>query len=720
MQPNFISGLVFNYNEKECAMNVALSYDNVVIVKQRSIGVYNIPAAFDIETSSFTYNGEKHACMYCWQFGLNGVTILGRTWNQFKTFITELSRRLGDNKLLVFVHNLSYEFQFMKHWFAWDKVFAIKRRAPVKAITGNIEFRCSLFLSGYNLETLGKNLIKYKVLKLVGDLDYKLVRHCGTKLSYKENQYRINDVRVIMAYIQECIEQEGDITKIPLTKTGYVRRHCREMCLYGKGNKEARKKQYIRWRRIMKGLTLSVDEYEQLKRAFQGGFTHANAEHVGKILHDVGSADFTSSYPYVMVCKYFPMGKSKLIQAKDLTEEKFARCLAQYCCMFDIEFEELQATKIYEQPLSWSRCYGVDKKTKKQLNNGRVVYCEKLTTTLTELDYDTFKFFYKWKNARVYNFRIYPRGYLPREMIMSILDFYQGKTSLKGVLGKEVEYAKSKNNLNACFGMAVTDIVREINDYDDEWLPPRNPDMAESIFEYNNKQDRFLFYPWGVWVTAHARHNLFSAIREFKSDYVYSDTDSIKGFNFEEHMIYFNRYNANVEKEIDKVSEYYKIPREMFAPKTLDGVVKTIGLWDMEGTYSYFKTLGAKRYMVVDGDVIQITVAGLAKLNGLKYMCDVSGIKYEIDKNKRLHYKSGMLKNLYDMFDETLEIPADKTGKLTHTYFDDSCKGWLVDYQGRGGVYYEKSYVHLEDASYSMSLTKEFLDYLKGEIYVFF
>ena len=94
MKPNFINGLVFNHDEKECAINIALSYDNAIIVKKRSLWVYNIPAAFDIETSSFIYNGEKHACMYCWQFGINGITILGRTWQQFKSLIAELSRRL--------------------------------------------------------------------------------------------------------------------------------------------------------------------------------------------------------------------------------------------------------------------------------------------------------------------------------------------------------------------------------------------------------------------------------------------------------------------------------------------------------------------------------------------------------------------------------------------------------------------------------------------------
>ena len=124
--------------------------------------------------------------------------------------------------------------------------------------------------------------------------------------------------------------------------------------------------------------------------------------------------------------------------------------------------------------------------------------------------------------------------------------------------------------------------------------------------------------------------------------------------------------------------------------------------------------------MTVKKDVIEITVAGLGKLNGLRYICDIAGIEYTVDKNKKIHYVSGDLNKLFEMFNETLEVPPDKTGKLTHTYFDDECEGWLVDYTGHGAEYYEKSYVHLEDAGYAMSLAKEFIDYLKGEMYVFF
>mgnify|MGYP003297503762 CR=1 FL=1 len=102
------------------------------------------------------------------------------------------------------------------------------------------------------------NLVNYKVSKLTGYLDYSLLRHSKTELSKKEIMYCINDVLVVMAYIQERIESDGDITLIPLTKTGYVRNYCKVQCL-GKGKKKNK-----RYKTIMKGLTLNSDEYRQL------------------------------------------------------------------------------------------------------------------------------------------------------------------------------------------------------------------------------------------------------------------------------------------------------------------------------------------------------------------------------------------------------------------------------------------------------------------------
>ena len=101
-----------------------------------------------------------------------------------------------DKHLIIYVHNLGYEFQWLRQWIKWDKVFAIKQRRPVYAIAGGFEFRCSLLLSNYALAYIGDNLLyKYPMEKMVGDLDYSKIRHSKTPLTAKELGYCITDVR---------------------------------------------------------------------------------------------------------------------------------------------------------------------------------------------------------------------------------------------------------------------------------------------------------------------------------------------------------------------------------------------------------------------------------------------------------------------------------------------------------------------------------------------
>lgn len=199
--------------------------------------VANISASFDIETSSFMYGDNKCAIMYIWQFGFNGMVTTGRTWEEFVNLLEEISMYMrlqyGYRHLIIYVHNLSYEFQFMRKWLEWAKIFSLDKRKPLKAVTYNgFEFRCSYLLSGYSLAKLGGELTRYEVSKKEGQLNYDLIRTPITPLTEKELEYCVYDVLVVMAYIQEKIENEGGISKIPLTKTGYVRNYCREKCLY--------------------------------------------------------------------------------------------------------------------------------------------------------------------------------------------------------------------------------------------------------------------------------------------------------------------------------------------------------------------------------------------------------------------------------------------------------------------------------------------------------
>ena len=64
----------------------------------------------------------------------------------------------------------------------------------------------------------------------------------------------------------------------------------------------------------MNRLTLGVREYGYAKQAFLGGYTHANARYSKKLLADVHSIDFTSSYPTVMISEKYPMTKGAYIK----------------------------------------------------------------------------------------------------------------------------------------------------------------------------------------------------------------------------------------------------------------------------------------------------------------------------------------------------------------------------------------------------------------------
>lgn len=726
----------------------AIETKDIEIVKKGSIEYFNMPSSFDIEVTSWNDGNDENgnpvrcATMYIWQFGLNGSVIYGRTWEEFGNFLEKLVDYLELSErrhLVIYVHNLGYEFQFIRTYFEWDKVFAIKQRRPVYAICGGLEFRCSLFLSNYALAYIGDNLLhEYPVKKLVGNLDYSKPRHSSTPLTEKELAYCVNDVKVVMSYIQEKIEQDGDITKIPLTNTGYVRNYCREECFFeglSPLDTEGRKKVKMNYAAIMKSLQVqSEDEYKQMQRAFMGGFTHASALYSGQILTDLGSADLTSSYPYTIVAQYFPVTKGEFIGTiSDIDVLK--HYLNKYCCIFDVEFTNLKPRVEFENPLSESRCWCSNDK---RVNNGRLVSASKCVTTLTELDFDTIAKFYAWSSMKVSNLRIYRRGYLPKALILAVLKLYEDKTTLKGIVGKEVEYLVSKNMINAAFGMMVTAIIRDEYAYDNTmgWAK-LEADVVSQLTSYNNNFNRFLYYGWGVWVTAHARHNLFSAIYEFGEDYVYSDTDSIKGINFQDHMEYFKKYNDQVFDNLLKMCNFYNISFNKCRPKNKKGEEKLIGVWEIEEGYKVFKTVGAKRYLYVNRDgSLGMTVAGINKKHALPYLISkfALGAPEDIDllelaqkaylKDDKEAMEKLLSLNLnylpiFGYFGDGLYVPAGYTGKMTLTYLDKPFRAILTDYLGMPKIVEEGSAIYMEPQQYFMSQLYDYLKFIDGiqEVY---
>lgn len=688
------------------------SREKEFIISKDKTEYWNIPMSFDIETSSWKNgNGDKEACMYCFVYGVYGKVFVGRTWNEFLDMLgmTETMLSTSDRRLAtIYVHNLSYEFQWIRKLMEWKDVFAIDQRQPVKCVTkSGIIFRCSYLLSGYSLKKVGEHLHTYHVEKKSGDLDYNLVRHSSTPLTAKEWGYVYNDGLVVMAYIQEEIEDnKGKITNIPMTKTGYVRRYMRDCCYQNHTGHKNHK--YGNYRDRMLNLTMTADEYTMAHQAFQGGFTHANALYTNNTISDVTSMDFTSSYPSVMLDEMYPMSKGRFLPKP--TREQFEYIQKYYLSLFYVEFNDVKTKMIGDNPISVSKCIVHDGVV---VDNGRVVRATKIVMCITNIDYKVYKAFYDIGSERIGKLYYYEKNYLPTDFVKGIIKLYKDKTELKGVEGSEVEYMKSKAQLNACYGMCVTNIIRDEQVYsDNEWKREPCSDIESEIEKYNKSKSRFLSYLWGVWVTAYARRNLFTAIYTLKDDYIYSDTDSVKIRNYDIHRKYFEDYNENVRKKLRKAMEYHRIPFDDVEPKTIKGETKLIGVWDFDGHYRRFRTLGAKRYLVEHDDgSLGITISGVTKKNGIEYLMDT----YHTADSVFDHFTRGLVfPSTYRVKQDGRYIQKEGSGKYIHTYIDEPTDGKVTDYLGNTAFFHEKSSIYMESTSYDMSMTDEYMDFFTG------
>lgn len=658
---------------------------------------HNIIDVFEHNRPDLYDDSNKHSIMYCWQFAIDGRVIFGRTWEEVRALMDILKKYTSKEKrVIIWVHNLAFEFQFIRRFFEWKKVFAIAPRKPIYATTvDGIEFRCSYILTNYSLAKLSDQLQKYQIAKL-DTLDYEKVRTPQTPMSWPEVRYCINDVLVVSAYIQECVITERTLANIPLTATGYCRRYVRKMCLYGT-SKANRNKQYNYYHGLMQSLKIhDADEYLQMKRAFSGGFTHTSCRHSGKIMDNVDSIDFTSSYPYVCLSSSgFPMSSGRVVKPE--SREQFEEYLKYYWCMFDAEFIGLTPKYINENYISKSHCFIQEKVVN---NNGRVVSADRIVTTITHIDFDIIRRTYKWQHLYIHNMRIYEKGYLPVEIIKSIIKLYQDKTILKGVKGKETEYLQGKALLNSVYGMMVTDLVRDEITYNDTW-EEEPADIEKCIEKYNNNSKRFTFFAWGIHVVKVATYNLWLGLLNMGDDYIYADTDSLKILNFEKHLPFINAYNHQCEVKLKAMCNHYGLDYSELEPLTIKGEKKPLGVYDHDGHYRRFKALRAKCYMYEESDGhINITVSGVNKKIAVPYLLDTYG------------------DYIFEAFSDKLEIPAGKTGKLTHVYIDYLQSGEVTDYQGNDYRFIdEPAGVYLEPTSYYFSLDAQYIDYIKGVQY---
>lgn len=671
---------------------------NPQILGRKDKKVDNNIYSFDIETTSYIklngkiYNAssyenftqkekeasEFYSIMYVWMFSINDIVYYGRTWEELKEFWSMIEEIIPQKKI-VFIHNLSFEFQFLRSQFDFKSVFARTQRKVMKATLSyyNIEFHCTYLMSNISLEKLA-DTYKLPIKKLVGNLDYDIIRVPTTKLTKKELAYCENDCLVIYHYISLELREFVRVDKIPITSTGKVRRELQT---------EAYKNEFYR-RKIRRAINTNPHIYNLLIEAFQGGYTHANWIYADEVIKNVDSYDFTSSYPYVMTSFKYPMTEFVEEHIKSVND-----MYRLYAYLLVVRFTNLKC-KYYNNFISASKCRKI---IGGKFDNGRIISASEIEIVLTDID---FKFILKTYNCEYKILESYSSlySYLPKMLINFILNKYVSKTKLKGIEEEEINYQRVKAMFNSIYGMTVTNTIRNDVEYDNISGWSEVPLTNEKILELLEKEKKkgFLSFSTGVWVTSWARYNLLSNLIKMDEYNLYADTDSLKLCEGYDKNIILN-YNEEVKERIKYVSKILNIPIEKYSPKDIKGEEHLLGVFECETkkgdkfTYEEFITQGAKKYAVKQDGKIKITVAGVPKKTGAKCL------------------------NKLEDFRDDLEFKSSITGKQTLIYLDEQVENELTDYQGNSYINTDKTGCCLIPCSYVLGKAIDYANLISDE-----
>lgn len=688
--------------------------------------------SFDTETTSYiTYktvekkDGTKQTEVdkrYGWMYIADFCEVVGnsyrhktfRNWNDVRNYLDFLSDGCSKNEYYcIYVHNLSFEFQFMKDWISMSDVFCRKSHNVLKATYRHIEFRDSLCLANNKLATLAVNE-KLRVQKMEGDLDYDLVRTESTPMTEKEMGYLYADTEVVCEYIKKKVKEYGSFEEIPMTSTGEVRALFR---------KELGKNLPKVHDLAVKYSAQSMDLQNLLIDIYAGAYTHCNYQCIEKIIPNMHCWDFSSDYPFQMVGEKYPTNWFKL-NTELLTTPAFLNYLFEkynpdeYAWAMKVEFIGLEA-KHCHSTLSLHKAQQIS--TDAIVDNGRVVYSNYAVYCLNEVDFEVVAKFYKWKNIKVTKCYISHKDYLPKELVAVILKLFKQKTELKGIEEEYDNYMRSKNRINGVYGMTVFDILNSGIYFDEvsnsAYL--KEEKSFDDFKRYVNNPNNYLWYSIGVWVTSYARRMILLPISRLAEDAVYCDTDSVKLKNFKpRYAKLFKVVNNSIMTKFYNAMKFHKFSEEEYTFFDKHGHQHFLGVFEEETPYTRFKSLGSKRYIYElynskkDRFEVHTTVAGAPK-----NLADVlSGHEFKTDKERDEFYKNLSLEEQISLHDEKFKNFTNnfvfKDCKLTHFYLEDKCHIIVRDYLDNVELVEVRSSVCLEKADFSMKLSDEFFDFL--------
>lgn len=659
----------------EIIMNADRAYD-----KKRRVHYFKLGCGFDIETSKIQCkNGDTIAYCYHWQFGIEDYCIMGRSLSTMENFfklIKEHVKGIYDKtQLLVLDANLGYEWQFCKHYWHHLRitdVFAKEKRDPIYITVGDVLcFREVLGLWGHSLAQIAKDHCGME--KLVGDLDYDVVRVSSTPMSDTEIGYCVRDVEILVILGRKIFNTYyGKNKTMPFTSTGIVRAEIKNE--FGSKLKN--------WRKNIESWMPNETDYELFRtKLFKGGISGSNILQMDIELHDVVGADITSDYPFQMLTEKFPMGA-----AIECEPSCFMKDDKPYIAI--IRFNRFRSRNCHAL-MSAHKALNIEeiRVDSTVLDNNRIQYAENIEYVVNDIEFNALKKAYKWEHAYIKRCWKFDDGYdfLPIEIRRVVIRWYLKKEALKENFSDTQEYKDAKAFVNGIFGMMCTALymeeysfIEDICDIDIDEVDGRK-DYAECC--------KYLFLSpyWGFWITSYARAMLIDVICKFPRCIVQYDTDSV----------YFR---DNGKKDADGLKRYLKNFNRVTSNRNYMRFLReerllSLGTWDFTEKFVNFKALGAKRYMYETSDGnIKVVVAGLRKSKIDKRSTLLHMLEY-------VNERDGTNITPFEFFNDGMYIDENHSEKLCSHYIDDY---YIVNYNGE--VLEVPSCIVLEPIPFKMGL----------------
>lgn len=610
--------------------------DNIIVLDVEDTSYFldesGIPVMFDPIKPGISRDYRKGALLYHWQASIDGCEFSGRDLDSLSQWLKDLSVWAGDSIKIIYVHNLSHEFQFLLNLFEPSKVFARRSHNPIYVDVGcNLQFRCSYQLTHLSLAAWADSI---GMAKLKGALDYHKLRTPLTPLTPLEIWYCMEDIRIMVKGLQQYRSRWEHVREIPLTQTGELRRVVQPLLNWPAWN----------WR-VTKLTPPTMSDHLWMLNAFFGGTVIASTLHREVTITDpMWMYDISSSYPWVLISERYPLTPFETAHSSKLIKRYMSS--DDYTYIIEIRCYGVKALT----PLLFMSASKIRAGRKVFSSNGRVKDADYFEVTLTKPDYEIFRQCYRCEKITVITCKVSKLQYLPADLRLLIIDLYKSKTMYKDVSGFEELYVTSKQRINSMFGLCVFkefaddveyigDDIKTVNGVDYQYWAPKPLDSDGYTEKLKRKVSRwhlpknYLALQFGLFCTAYARANLWRGCLQTDENHihqnatyvVYCDTDSNKCIDHPGMREWYDKYNAEVLQRHKQIAADLNIDPADLSPLDPKGRPHPIGVYACENPKDKktgellpireFRTLGSKEYVYrdpSDGE-LKMTVAGVSK-----------------------------------------------------------------------------------------------------------